>query len=38
MVFDQGFEGNAWLGGRKRLNLGDLQLLKKFLNIETMLK
>jgi hypothetical protein len=38
MVVDQTFEGGAWLSGRKRPNLGGLQLLKKVLNIKTMLK
>ncbi len=33
IVVDQAFEGGAWLGGKKRLNLESLQLLKKVLDI-----
>jgi hypothetical protein len=38
MVADQAFEGGAWLGGKKRPNLRSFQLLKKVLDIKTMLK
>jgi hypothetical protein len=38
MVFNQAFEGNAWLGGRKRPNLGGLQLPKEVPDLKTMLK
>jgi len=38
MVIDQAFEGGAWLGGKKRPNLGGLQLLKEVFDIKTMLK
>jgi hypothetical protein len=36
MAIDQTFEGGAWLGGRKRPNLGGLQLLQEVLDIKTM--
>jgi hypothetical protein len=38
MVIDQGFEGGAWFGGRKRPNQGGLQFLQEVLNIKTMLR
>ncbi len=38
MVIDQTFEGGAWLDGRKRPNLGGLQLLQGVLDIKTMPK
>jgi hypothetical protein len=38
MVVDQAFKGGAWLNGKKRSNLGSLQLLKEVLDIKTMLK
>jgi hypothetical protein len=38
MVVDQVFERDAWFGGKKRPNLGSLQLLKEVFNIKTMLK
>jgi hypothetical protein len=38
MVVDQTFEGGAWLGGKKRSNLGGLRLLKEIINVKIMLK
>jgi hypothetical protein len=38
MVVNQAFEGGAWLGGKKRPNIGSLQLLKEVLDIKSMLK
>jgi hypothetical protein len=37
MVFDQAFEGGAWLVSQKKANLEGLQLLKEVLDIKTML-